>query len=1317
MEDRKEFLKSLSPEALVQFKTGLVATMEGRGLREEPGKIEKLSAGYASASNIFNMDRVNAMDFVKEYMGDKLMRLTRDDLAKNPPAPDDPIANQIALETMQGVEDYVAGIQNEQAHIDKQQKALMQIAEYGNIYGTEYAESAPYMIGAFSNYVIDPYTLVPLPALQGAKLGVTSARVTAKGLASASKHATVGGMIVGHDTAAIQLYENGQINAQELGLWTTMGAAAIPLITLGGKAITSWWAKRKLTGQYLAPQEVKDQLLKALGSEDAAKLAENEYVQAMAKQKEAPEGLAGRGQGAADDYAEFNSQVVGQFSQHIAANVDQIAVKLAKKMNESIVPPAYDDLGKFIDDLVGVESSVSITTGAKGQVKKTVPKITAEQKARRADVRKADFDPKNVPQSILERIGDPRLYARELAKSILATEELGIFNAKNGIIARRKIAESDAAWKVRQKQLEALDEVVELAYKRADEEAADILKQVGPAMKKANADLAKISEVIRKGQRSLTAAENMTVQRSKDLNHYTANLERVMDDVRDEIDNLVREHGVDPKILQQALDDTASRSGYNNLLETYAKSQSGYIDRQMQQVLGSTAVGGVAGGMSADGEGAVMGALAGLAGGVALLKLGKGSMHAGMKNITGNKTAMQNSLNRYVNRPLTMLRAMGAYGGTAIAKKFELADLRMNQWVGQATDKFHRVYAPIANNGLDEHFVKVMQGVEEPANAAVAKAVRETRELMGKIVKKAEAHNIVTPAQRQKMLADKTYWPRVYNQLYLLSKKGEERWMEKLAGAETKLDADVIESMSEAILGRRWTEVERNAHMIKEMERGTYKLSREWAKKLYNERAKDVISQRSTHLENKRKINLKEQDFLNEFLVQDPQKAMMMYLHDTAKRIAFAEQFGANDEVAIHFMRKLDKAGKRMEMEYMRDLYYGAVGSDNSSIVQARTKLSSTERNLLGSVNAFETLKLSAAQVLQLTQATVNGMTYMSKHGGIRALKTYYKGLKDSFTQEGRDFAFKTGAAVETTFMQLVAEASTHSTISSAFGKHKFDGFGSTILNKFNNPSEFLSAIGFIYLEKGQRILAANMGKHWLDDLLKERTALQNVLKNDPRNLPSKQRTRLHNINKTLNEMSIPPSMTEQQIRETPHLLERGAQAFSNIVNHTNSIEKLPLGYRGPYASTFLKFKSFAFHQSAFLADHVITPALRGELRPLIAYLGVGSAGMAPDEFRRMLKSDDSKLTNTQRYLRGLTAVGGAGIVWDGAINFASNKNAGQTWSFVGGPAVGDMQKIVSSYHDSFVKRDPRNFAGDVFSTVSGSYPGKKEIVEVIKGK
>jgi hypothetical protein len=634
----------------------------------------------------------------------------------------------------------------------------------------------------------------------------------------------------------------------------------------------------------------------------------------------------------------------------------------------------------------------------------------------------------------------------------------------------------------------------------------------------------------------------------------------------------------------------------------------------------------------------------------------------------------------------------------------------MNMMAGKANVLFERALKPVKELNLGPQFIRAMQGVERLASQPkeIQDAVRETRRIMNSVLKAAEFHGVITKAQKRAMMADKSYWPRVYNQMFLNSKEGQELWIKKFSD-EGHSNKKVLEKMVESITGKGFDQRQHFEQIMRNPKTGKYHISADFAKELYRQRSKDSITNRATHLEHKRKIHLEEEDFLNEFMIEDPSKTMANYFHDSYKRIAFAKEFGANDEVANKFMDHLVKEGKEMEHEYFKDLYYAAVGSEHSSIIKNQVRMSETERNILGSVNAFETLKLTAAQVLNLTQATVNGITYANKLGHAKVLPAYVDGLKSIFSKEGREFAMQSGAAVETTFMQLVAEANSHATIMSALGKTEFKG-ALAPLDWLNNPSKFLKGIGFIELEKWQRTLASNMGKSFAKDLIAKRAKLEGMTP-QPKTLQ-----KIKEINKSLDELNIPSSLSADEIMADIHHLDRAAQTFSNKVNHTNSIDQLPLAWRGPYARTFLKFKSFAFHQAAFIQDNVMQPALNGNLKPLIAYLGVGGLGMSTDEIRRMIRSDDKKLTMTERYLRGLTAVGGAGIMWDGAINFATNPSAASAWSFIGRPAVGDVHKVTTGAYEAFTKSDPRALAGDVYSTIGGSYPFKNDLKNLITG-
>jgi hypothetical protein len=431
-EDRRKIIADMSPEDRVQFKSGLLAAMEGRGLREEPDWIDKTKAGYASMPMVSQTMTEGLNDWVSEYWADRLVSQQAQFLEDNPPDPNDEVGMLAAIEGMDAVNEYAKGITNSNMNRLKQEKQLLGISEYSGIYGTSYAESAPHMIAAFSNYIIDPTSLIPIPggaainATRGALTAGKAASVTAKGMISASASAATGGMLVGMDSAAWQLYEKGDIDYDELAMWTVGGAAFIPLITLGGKKMTSWLSSKRRTGEKVTPQEVKDALNQFLPAETV----NPKYMQ---------------------------SQEAMLFLQNLAKNEDQVAVNLSRKINENIIDPAYDNLGVFLDDIYSGAADVSITVGARGQIKKTHPKLTPEQHARRADVKASrheprPFDKKTVnetPASVLARVADQRLYARELAKAILATEEHGIFNAKNGIAAQKQIKESDIAWKKR----------------------------------------------------------------------------------------------------------------------------------------------------------------------------------------------------------------------------------------------------------------------------------------------------------------------------------------------------------------------------------------------------------------------------------------------------------------------------------------------------------------------------------------------------------------------------------------------------------------------------------------------------------------------------------------------------------------------------------------------------------------------------------------------------------------------------------------------------------------------------------------------------
>lgn len=1193
----------------------LSAFQEGADEKETPDTFDKIQAGWASMGRASGTMSRTLTDIVKEHFANKIVSDVSNDIA-NDAAPKDEFQKALDKESMAAAHKYASEVKDAELDGYKLEKKMLMLNEYKDVWGTEHQESIPFLIGQYSNYLLDETTLIPLPA---AKVGggFIASQVTKAGLKDAAIAATSGAAVVGYDNAAWQLFEKGEIDLNELQMWITGGATMVPLITIGGKKMASWIGSKIKSGTPVNPNEVGDALNKYLTNPK-------------------------------------HDRHVDSFMQNLAANRQTIIPKLADKINSMIKPATYKTLREFIDESLIVK-----------------PLSKKEKAKARRRIETAEVE-------------DPHLMARKYAESLLAREESEILNAKTTAIAKKKSDEMDKAWKDRAKEL---DEVRKME--------AESIAEIKALSKETD-------QMLTKGRRNIVSLNKEAVKLRSQLRDSSdpmdEYLERRIDEIQDQIEDILQNTGIPAKEIQKVLNTT---------------HQGGWAQNMVINHFGMGVAGGAIGGATTDSpEGAAMGFLMGLGASVALMRAVPKAKnpHEALLRITADDTILGSVLDRSVHRPTTILNSFGAWG-RKFADDIGMAEINMNMMTGRANEVFARIYKPVKDANLGKEFIRAMQGIEDATSMEVRKAVNNVRQnIFWPILDSAHTRGIITKEEALAMKNSKTYWPRVYNQMFLQSKEGQDLWVKKFSEIGTK-KKETLMSMIDSIMGTGIDDAKRFKSLMYNARTQRYHVDEAFARELYRRRSKDAITLRSTHLENKRKINLAEEDFLNEFMISDPEQTMLVYTHDAYKRIAFADKFGARDEGAKKFLDYLAEKGMRKEHEYVKDLYYGAVGSENSALIRAQTQISDAERNLLGSVNAFETLKLTAAQVLNTTQATVNGLTYASKYGGGRALSSYMKGLKASFTGEGQSFARRTGAAIETTFMQLLSDSNVHATITSAFGKGEFTG-GMSVLNRITNPSKFLETIGFVRIEKFQRTLAANMGRAFIDDLLESRQALMG------KPLNARSTKQLAKLNSGLKEMNINPLMSNKEIYGNRNILDAAAQTFSNTINHTNSIEKLPLSWRGPYARTFLKFKSFAFHQGAFINDHVIRPALKGNIKPLIAYLGVGGGlGMGPDEIRRMIRSDDSKLSGTERYLRGLTSIGGAGLIWDGAITFATNPTARNTWGFVGGPAVSDVHKLTEGAYQSFKKNDPRYMAERVFSTIGGSWPGKVEISNILGGK
>lgn len=610
------------------------------------------------------------------------------------------------------------------------------------------------------------------------------------------------------------------------------------------------------------------------------------------------------------------------------------------------------------------------------------------------------------------------------------------------------------------------------------------------------------------------------------------------------------------------------------------------------------------------------------------------------------------------------------------------------------------------------------------------------------------AAKILSPKQASALRAKAEkdgYWPRVYNEFYLNSKDGQKKWIDTLTGRnwteeEIEKIIDMISLPSgvkekgikkvaetgkkrkqvKAALGalEKVTGSEGLKRAIKEgkiVKKGkVYKMPEQVAKSLWEKRREIATSSRSAHLERERKILLPD-DAVMPFLVQDPMTVIQEYAKDVYKRIHMAQRFGKNDEIAEKLFEGVgEKIGPRYQ-EQMQEVFYTMAGdADASKTIKQFTDMDPRVRDIVSRALAFETLKLSMASIANSAQAIVNGTVALERltTSPLRTLNTHIRAVKHTINKEGRDFALRSGAAAESTMLQVMGELTAHNhSIFHGVAKGVFKP-----LNYLNQPSKFLKSVGYTSVESVQRMYGANLGRAMIEEIRDQNINLLRLKKT--RGLSKSQERKLAKNKNTLAEFGINPEVDPAQIGVSD--LARAAQRFSNEINFAGSPDQLPIKFQSPYVKPFFQFKSFVVKQSAFLNKYALGPIRKNHksldsYRPLAAYLGIGTTvGMGLDEFRRWVLADDKDLNKTERVLRGHAAVGGLGIMYDVAVNASYSETGVVNW--LAGPAVTDVSKALHGAVKSITEWSLDPIARAALD-VAPPVPLKKEMEKEIREK
>ena len=713
-------------------------------------------------------------------------------------------------------------------------------------------------------------------------------------------------------------------------------------------------------------------------------------------------------------------------------------------------------------------------------------------------------------------------------------------------------------------------------------------------------------------------------------------------------------------------------------------NQGGQVSEALMHHLATTSIGAGIGGYVDGPEGAIVGGMLGMGAPLAFRHMRKGI--GKMSDWANDDAASVMAHARLWSAPTAVLKGFGTAGrhlAERIGRMHENIDLK----VAEKLWEFEKQMGHLSKTEMSQ-MRKVLAHTMSPSqvSAKVLAAAKQMRREFNAVLDDAVKAGVLTAKEVAKMKAKTMksgYFPRIYDKDYLATKAGKQAWVDawtKFTGGKK----DLQEAL-ESIVGDKDIVASVIKNAMKNA-KGEYYLSQGNALNLLRLMQNKSQHARSSHLEKSRAISEKAEAILEPFLIQDPSAVIARYFNDAYRRIEAARIFDGvdskgnliQDYFADASFNKIAQEFSPQQAKIARDIYYTSVGDANSSVIKQAMDLGDRERRVLQGMSSFQTAtKLSTAQMLNSIQATVNGMTRLNNltANPLKSFQLWGKGLIKSLGPEGGEFAQRTGAALETTMMEIAGEAS-------HLGK-----WGERVL-KYS---------GFIAAEKIQRRLGANIGRAYAEDLLAKWAKVQ---KGQIKGNKAKK------IQKQLAEMGIPTHRTP-----TDTDMYRAGLRFSNEINFRNTPDKLPLAWQTPYGRMFTKFKSFAFHQTRFVKDNVIKPLLRGNPYPLIWYAGgAGSIGMGVDELRRIVKGDDREFTETERYLRGLTSIGGIGLMQD-LLTSGATKTGGLA-AAITGPAISDIGRTLMAGKKLIVDQDPQKALDDVQRMFV--LPGKGYIIQDI---
>lgn len=362
-----------------------------------------------------------------------------------------------------------------------------------------------------------------------------------------------------------------------------------------------------------------------------------------------------------------------------------------------------------------------------------------------------------------------------------------------------------------------------------------------------------------------------------------------------------------------------------------------------------------------------------------------------------------------------------------------------------------------------------------------------------------------------------------------------------------------------------------------------------------------------------------------------PRAALRRYLGQVSERRAFAEAFGAENQVLDEMLDQVALKHGSAVGEFVRSTIRQSIGLADPA---------GDLTNLFGwfQSNVVVPSKLSLAVVSNMGQS-VNTAAKVGVRNTFKAMRDVRRELK----------AFKRAGGTESDFfrqMRLMMEeiqGATEDLLTGGRGDTLFRPVSlaeSGRIARLNLGSFFLRATGFNAVERFNRLTAAYAGRHWLDDMV--RKATDGGL--SPRRMAAVRRD-FAKLGLSLDDAIWRGGLTvDEQFR--------AALKLSDVTQFRVRPFDLPTFWSHPNASLFRMLKTFSFNQARFVKDSIMKPALRGEdFRPAAFFLtGFPSVGAGVGAVRTAMKGRDpfaGEDSLPAQYVAAMGWVGGVGFLGD----------------------------------------------------------------------